>query len=131
MTTREAFRLNAQARSDEIILSRENSGQSHTLIPGARKQAQRQRVRRFPRGQQQQPSGQIKVAIQQAKDGNWIADDPETGQFGAGASADEAVRDLLATLLEYRDVLRTRRHSLSSSLAGHLNLLERRFAEDG
>jgi recombinational DNA repair ATPase RecF len=130
MTTREAFRVNAQALSDETVVSQEYSGQSQ-FISGARKGAQRQRVRRSPRGQQQQPSGQIQVVIQQAKDGNWVADDPETGQFGVGASADEAVRDLLTTLLEYRDVLRTRRHSLSSSLAVHLRLLERRFAEDG
>jgi len=130
MTTREAFRVNAQALSDETVVSQEYSGQSQ-FIAGARKGAQRQRVRRSPRGQQQQPSGQIQVVIQQAKDGTWIADDSETGQFGVGASADEAVRDLLTTLLEYRDVLRTRRHSLSSSLAGDLRLLERRFAEDG
>lgn len=131
MTTREAFRLNAQALSDDLVISQEHSGQSHTSVPGARKRDQRQRTRRSPRGQQQQPSGPIQIALQQTKDGSWIADDPETGQFGVGASADEAVRDLLMTLLEYRDVLRARRHSLSSALAGHLGLLERRFAEDG
>ncbi|MDE2670884.1 MAG: hypothetical protein OXI51_14655 [Chloroflexota bacterium] len=53
-----------------------------------------------------------------------MAVDHLVGEYGEGATCEEAVRDLIGTLYESRQLLRERREQLSDQLAQQLAVLE-------
>ena len=66
----------------------------------------------------------IDISLIQAQDGQWIADEKVTLQFGVGTAPNEATADLMGTLADYREVLRARRYLLAPYLQQHLAWLE-------
>ncbi len=76
------------------------------------------------------PPNALTLVVSQPEPGVWIADDPATGQFGEGDSAEEAIRDLISSLTEYLLVLRERRYQLSLGLKHHLAVVESMVTPD-
>lgn len=66
----------------------------------------------------------IELELSCTESGQWVAIDHLVGQYGEGATCDEAVRDLIATLYESRELLRERKPHLSAHLAQQLAVLE-------
>lgn len=62
-------------------------------------------------------------------DDGFIVDDPETGIYGQGRSADEAFGDFIDALTEYRQILASEAPHLSPRLTEHLQLLMETFGE--
>ena len=71
--------------------------------------------------------GELDIILGQTAEGQWIADEPFTNNFGIGDTANEAVSDLMETLKDYVDVLSSRRYSLAPHLRDHLRWLESRI----
>ena len=69
------------------------------------------------------------VGLAQTELGEWMAVDNLTGEYGEGANCADAVRDLIMTLYEARDLLRDHPGELSSSLAQELDVLEARLLD--
>ena len=66
----------------------------------------------------------IELELSCTESGQWVAIDHLVGQYGEGATCDEAVRDLIATLYESRELLRERNDHLSEQMAHQLAVLE-------
>ena len=73
----------------------------------------------------------LSVALTPAGDGSWLVDQRDLGQYGQGATPQEAFDDLMSTLREYRDLLYERRHRISRKLKGELKTLQRLFPAEG
>ena len=66
----------------------------------------------------------IELELSCSESGQWVAIDHLVGEYGEGATCEEAVRDLIGTLYESRELLRQRREHLSDHLAQQLGVLE-------
>ena len=66
----------------------------------------------------------IELELSCSEAGQWVAVDHLVGEYGEGATCEEAVRDLIGTLYESRELLRERREHLSEHLAQQLAVLE-------
>ena len=67
---------------------------------------------------------ELVLGLSRTEFGGWVAIDRLVGHFGEGATCEEAVRDLLVTLSEDRDLLRERAEQLSPAMVRQLALLE-------
>ena len=56
--------------------------------------------------------------------GQWVATDDLVGEYGEGSTPERAVRDLVSSLYESRELLSERRNYLSEHLAQQLTALE-------
>lgn len=83
--------------------------------------------RRKPTGVVLREQRPLDISLTQTQDGQWVADERITFQFGVGATANAAVADLIGTLKNYRGVLRARRYQLAPYLREHLRWLESAF----
>ena len=70
----------------------------------------------------------VDVSFIQTLDGQWLADEKVTLQFGVGVTPKDAIADLMDTLIEYQEVLRARRYHLTPYLLEHLRWLESALA---
>ena len=66
----------------------------------------------------------IELELSCSESGQWVAIDHLVGEYGEGVTCEEAVRDLIGTLYESRELLRERRAQLSDHLAQQLAVLE-------
>lgn len=66
----------------------------------------------------------IELELSCSESGQWVAVDHLVGEYGEGLTCEEAVRDLIGTLYESRELLRERRENLSENLARQLAVLE-------
>lgn len=66
----------------------------------------------------------IELELSCSETGQWVAIDHLVGEYGEGATCEEAVRDLIGTLYESRELLRERREHLSELLTQQLAVLE-------
>ena len=66
----------------------------------------------------------IELELSCSGSGQWVAIDHLVGHYGEGATCEEAVRDLIGTLYESRELLRERKASLSDEMARQLAVLE-------
>ena len=66
----------------------------------------------------------IELELSCSESGQWVAIDHVVGEYGEGVTCEEAVRDLIGTLYESRELLRERREYLSEDLAHQLTVLE-------
>ncbi len=66
----------------------------------------------------------IELELSCTESGQWVATDHLVGHYGEGATCDEAVRDLIHTLYESRQLLRERNQHLSDQMAHQLAVLE-------
>ncbi|MXY88214.1 MAG: hypothetical protein F4Y92_05105 [Dehalococcoidia bacterium] len=66
----------------------------------------------------------IELELACSESGQWVAIDHLVGEYGEGATCEEAVRDLIGTLYESRELLRERREHLSEHLVQQLAVLE-------
>ena len=66
----------------------------------------------------------LDISLTRTANGQWVADEMVTLQFGVGAAPKDAVSDLMQTLADYRDVLRARRYRLTPYLREQLKWLE-------
>ena len=71
----------------------------------------------------------IELELSCTEPGEGVAIDHLVGQYGEGATCDEAVRDLIRTLYESRELLRERSEHLSEHLAHQLAVLEASLPE--
>lgn len=72
----------------------------------------------------------IVLELAHLKVGGWVAVDHLFDQYGEGSTLCEAVKDLLATLYEDRDLLRAEGKSLSARLQAELQRLEETLPEE-
>ena len=66
----------------------------------------------------------VELEVSCSESGQWVAVDHLVGEYGEGLTCEEAVRDLIGTLEESRELLRERREHLSDNLARQLAALE-------
>ncbi len=66
----------------------------------------------------------IELELSCSESGQWVAIDHLVGEYGEGVTCEEAVRDLIGTLYESRELLSERREYLSEDLAHQLTVLE-------
>ena len=66
----------------------------------------------------------IELALSCSESGHWVAVDHLVGEYGEGVTCEKAVRDLIGTLYESRELLSERREYLSEDLAHQLTVLE-------
>ena len=71
----------------------------------------------------------IELELSCSESGHWVAVDHLVGEYGEGSTCEEAVRDLIGTLYESRELLRERRAQLSDHLAQQLAVLEASLPE--
>ena len=126
MTTRDIEVGHAEGQTAIAGLNMHNAGE-HTLSLPTRKPSKRSKIvrRSLP------DLNKLRMTLEQTKQGRWIADDPETSQFGEGATPAEAVADLMSTLRGYLAALEARQYSLSPELAEHLCILRARTGAAG
>ncbi len=72
----------------------------------------------------------IELELSCSESGQWVAIDHLVGEYGEGATCEEAVRDLIGTLFESRELLRQRRSQLSEHLAHQLAVLDESLPDE-
>lgn len=65
----------------------------------------------------------LAVSIEETEDG-FIARSYDTGQYGVGVSADQAIDHLCSVLEDYYEILQEDRRNLSKPLEAHLRYLD-------
>lgn len=66
----------------------------------------------------------VELEVSRSESGQWVAVDHLVGEYGEGATCEAAVRDLIGTLYESRELLRERRGNLGANLSRQLAALE-------
>ena len=79
-------------------------------------------IRNF-RSERYRLADDLAVSIEETEEG-FIARSYDTGQYGFGVSADEALDHLCSVLEEYYDILQEERGNLSRPLETHLRYLD-------
>jgi hypothetical protein len=79
---------------------------------------------RAHRGKTLRAKRALEISLAQAQDGQWVADEKVTLQFGVGIGPNDAISDLMIALVNYRMVLQARRYRLAPYLQSHLAWLE-------
>ena len=66
----------------------------------------------------------FQIGLTLMETGQWLAVDSLVGDYGEGDTCADAVRDLVVSLFEDRDLLRERKDALAEPLAQQLGILE-------
>lgn len=65
------------------------------------------------------------IVVLEERDGQYVANSYDTGQYGHGYSPDDAIQHLCSVLEDYYDLLLEDEGQLSSALSAHLHYLRR------